>query len=239
MYFDVIVVDPAWRFNDGLKKMRDGVKRSAQSKYRTMTIDEIKAMPVRSVADPAGAVIVLWVPGCMLRHGLDVMEAWGFDYKQNYVWVKSKKDAIRDAVKKGHLDECTSFGMGRLFRQCHELALIGTRGRVQAKLANKSQRSVSFARNAGHSVKPEKLQRSLELMFPTGSYLELFARRQRPTWVCLGDQLQPGTDITDLLEVLVTTKNTQAGAPAPAVDTTIDAPDIMVLEATHENGNDV
>jgi N6-adenosine-specific RNA methylase IME4 len=201
--FGIITADPPWAFTDGLKKMSDGVARSAASQYRTMTADAVAALPVRSLADDAGCVLALWVPGCMLQHGLDVMRAWGFTYKQNYVWVKTKRDAIADAAAKGHLNDSTSVGMGRLFRQSHELALIGTIGKVQGSIRNRSQRSVSFARNAGHSVKPELLQDSLQTMFPDAVCLEMFARRSRPDWVCIGDGIYPGVDIDTAVQALI------------------------------------
>lgn len=203
MRFNVIVCDPPWAFSDGLKKMRDGVRRSAASQYRTMTAAAIAALPVPSLVDTSGCLLALWVPGCMLQHGLDVMQAWGFTYKQNYVWVKTKRDAIDDAKRKGHLNDSTSVGMGRLFRQCHELALIGTVGKLQGTLKNRSQRSVSFARNAGHSIKPEFLQDSLQVMFSAADCLEMFARRRRPGWVCIGDGIHPGVDIDTAIQTLI------------------------------------
>lgn len=198
MYFDVILADPPWGFNDKLT-MKDGVLRSADSQYSTMPIQAIKALDVKSLAAPAGCVLALWVPGSMLQWGLDTMTAWGFKHKQTYVWVKTKKDALADVVAKGHMDECTVFGMGRLFRQSHELALIGTRGKPSKTLVNKSQRSVSFDQNMGHSVKPGKLQASLELMFPGARRLEMFARRNRDRWLCVGNELTSGQDIADTI----------------------------------------
>jgi len=94
------------------------------------------------------------------------------------------------------LAQSLSFGMGRLFRQTHEICLIGTsNNKIYKSLQNKSQRSVSFAPNLKHSAKPEHLQDALELMFPEGNKLELFARRHRPGWTCLGNEVCGGEDI--------------------------------------------
>jgi N6-adenosine-specific RNA methylase IME4 len=82
-----------------------------------------------------------------------------------------------------------AFGMGRLFRQTHEICLIGTSGKlIYKQLANKSQRSVSFAENLKHSAKPEHLQDSLEIMFPGQNYLEIFGRRLRNNWDVIGNE---------------------------------------------------
>lgn len=100
----------------------------------------------------------------------------------------------------GLLNKMLAFGMGRLFRQTHELCLIGTsNNRIYKELANKSQRSVSLAENLKHSAKPEHLQDSLDIMFPKGQKLELFARRLRPGWTCLGNEVCNGEDIKDSL----------------------------------------
>lgn len=225
--FSVIVADPPWSFKDTLK-MSD-VKRGAQAQYDTMTMQQIREMPVNKACNPAGAVLCLWVPGSLLQEGLDTMKAWGFDHKQTYVWVKTKKNkfgrftkwikksilkhqqiaydkfaydravkAIMDNLPKIDLVEELAFGMGRLFRQSHEICLVGTFGKPYSRLANKSQRSVCLAENLRHSSKPDDLQESLEAMFPKARKLELFARRIRPGWTCLGNEID-GKDIYDAL----------------------------------------
>lgn len=228
--FTVIVADPPYGFKDSLK-MSD-VARSAQSQYQTMSISEIRQLPIKSITDDDGAVLALWVPSCLLQEGLDIMKDWGFAHKQTYVWVKTKKDVFSDfnkwirknVIKKSilnfevsingnkaytnafdkiiqgfkdiNVNNFLSFGMGRLFRQTHELCLIGTsNNKIYKKLKNKSQRSVSLDENKKHSAKPELLQNSLEIMFPDCEKIELFARRQRQDWVCLGNQVCNGEDI--------------------------------------------
>ena len=192
MKYSVIIADPAWGFNDALKSMKDNVKRSAQSQYVTMSLADIKAMPVSSVVEPSGTILALWVPSTMLPDGLDVMTAWGFTFKTTVCWVK------QSANKK------LGFGMGRLFRGTHEIALIGTIGKVLKSLQNKSQRSAFLAQNEGHSCKPENLHVSLELMFPDAHKLELFSRRPREGWTCLGNAID-GKDITCAVNELAIT----------------------------------
>lgn len=114
------------------------------------------------------------------------------------------RDLFVQTAKDFSLTDMLSFGMGRLFRQTHEICLIGTNNnKIYKHLANKSQRSVSFAENLKHSAKPEALQDSLETMFPKGKKLELFARRHRPDWTCLGNEICNGEDITVSLAKLI------------------------------------
>lgn len=228
MKFNLICSDPAWSLSDPLSMSE--VKRSADSQYSTMTIDDIKALRVPElVADDA--MLALWVPSSLLQEGLDVMKAWGFRHTQTHIWNKIKKEPFKDLfhdIKKviKSTDDKTeilnktedlfnnfdfnsilSFGMGRLFRQTHEIVLIGVKGKIYNHLKNKSQRSVHFAPNYKHSQKPESLQESLELMFPefNGKMLEMFARRDRPGWVCLGNECPStfGLDIRDCISKLI------------------------------------
>jgi N6-adenosine-specific RNA methylase IME4 len=241
--FSIVVSDAPWSFEDKLS-MSD-VKRGAAANYPTLSIADIKALPVKEIADPNGCLLALWVPSSLLQDGLDTMTAYGFAQKQTYIWVKVKKDIpnllvkstiknIKDYIKanslyfedyladfglkellKTHMNNFSlknmlGFNLGRIFRNTHEICLIGTNNNnIYQQLANKSQRSVSFATNLKHSAKPEHLQDSLELMFPQafqdGKCVELFARRQRPGWYCLGNEIN-GLDIREALKQLIEEK---------------------------------
>lgn len=223
--YKVISCDPPWSFNDELK-MED-VARGATSNYKTLSLQEIKDLKIKDIADPDGAILALWVPSSLLKEGIEVMESWGFQLKQNYIWVKTKKEplvnfqswlkksilktkqaiydkivyktaieSIIDNSKKIDLNDTLAFGMGRLFRQTHEICLIGINSKkIYKSLKNKSQRSVSFFKNEKHSKKPEYLQDSLDKMFPDANKLEIFARRVKPGWTCIGNEVCAGEDI--------------------------------------------
>jgi len=231
--FQIVVADCPWAFSDKLEQ--SDVKRGAAANYNTMTISQIKAMNIKSIIDPDGAVLCLWVPSSLLQEGLDTMSAWGFKHKQTYIWVKNKKQILPDFISwikksilkhpqivydkfayerainsvienisKIDLEDLLAFGMGRLFRQTHEICLIGTNNnKIYKLLKNKSQRSVSFGENLKHSAKPEHLQDSLEIMFPGLNYLELFARRNKTGWTCLGNEVCNGEDINDSIKKLL------------------------------------
>ena len=180
--FRVVVADPPWSFGD--KLTMSSVKRGAASNYGTLSATELAAIPVQEWCLP-DALLALWVPSSLLVDGLRVMGSWGFQQKQIYTWVKSPKN--------GGL----AFGMGRYFRGCTEHALIGTRGKVASMVKGKSERNAEVSLALGHSSKPDGLQHSLERMFPDGPYLELFARRARPGWLCFGNEA-PGFEGIDI-----------------------------------------
>lgn len=116
--------------------------------------------------------------------------------KTNEETFKGLAEVIGHFFKGYDLNDMLGFGMGRLFRQTHEIVLVGTNNnKIYKSLKNKSQRSVSFAPNLKHSSKPDNLQLSLEEMFPSGDKLELFARRHLSGWTCLGNEICNGEDI--------------------------------------------
>jgi len=116
--------------------------------------------------------------------------------KQSLHDIRLSALAVAGRAQIYQLKNVLAFGMGRLFRQTHEICLIGiSDNKIYKKLQNKSQRSVCFAENLRHSAKPEDLQDSLDTMFPKTKKLELFARRHRPGWVCLGNEICNGEDI--------------------------------------------
>lgn len=208
MKYDVICADPPWSFGDQLRRMKAPTKRSARSQYETMSAAEIAALDVRALANPEHCVLAMWVPSTLLPDGLMVMSAWGFTFKGTFVWAKTKKnleEKIRKDMAQGKridLNDMLAFGMGRLFRQTHEIGLIGTMGKVYDDLDNHSQRSVMFDINKGHSTKPELLQDRLDIMFPKARKLELFARRCRPTWATIGNAVT-GKDIRESIQGLI------------------------------------
>lgn len=229
--FQVIVSDCPFGFSDSLNM--SSVKRGAKANYNTMSIKELKDLPIKDIADPDGAILAFWVPSSLLVEGLEIMNAWGFKQKQTYIWVKRKKTifseftklikksiklaktnkftvksvvtSIIDGIQNLNLNTTLAFGMGRLFRQAHEICLIGTNNnKIYKSLSNKSQRSVCIEQNFKHSKKPENLQDSLDVMFSGSNInkIEIFSRRLRPGWTCIGNEVCNGEDIRDSLAKL-------------------------------------
>jgi N6-adenosine-specific RNA methylase IME4 len=164
-----IVADPPWpiRWNGGAGGRR---ARALPLAYSLMTVDDIAAMPVASIA-AADAHLFLWVTAEHNRRGagVQVAEAWGFRVAGEIVWEKP------------------NLGMGAMPRICHEIMLVCTRGSVPW-LGPRNVRSVQkwpqvYDRNGGkgHSRKPAAALDLVELVSP-GPYVELFARTPRLGW---------------------------------------------------------
>lgn len=177
--FHTVLADPPWQFQNRTGKMAPEHKRL--SRYPTLTLDEIKAIPVaKAVTDPAH--LYLWVPNALLAEGLEVMKAWGFEYKTNLIWYKVRKDGGPDGR-----------GVGFYFRNVTEIILFGIRGKNARTLdPGRSQVNVIATQKREHSRKPDELYQIIEECSP-GGYLELFARGQRKGWSQWGNQVEDYT----------------------------------------------
>jgi N6-adenosine-specific RNA methylase IME4 len=172
--FATVLIDPPWRFTNRTGKMAPEHKRL--HRYRTMSFEEIAALPVGEIAAPQSH-LYLWCPNALLGEALGIMKAWGFTYKTNIVWYKVRKDGGPDGR-----------GVGFYFRNVTELLLFGVRGRLRTLAPGRRQVNVVIARKQEHSRKPDQLYRVIEACSP-GPYLELFARRRAKGWAQWGNEL--------------------------------------------------
>lgn len=138
--YNVIYADPPWHYQVYSRK---GEGRSAESHYPTMSIEDIKALPVQSVA-AEDCALFLWVTFPCLREGLSVIEAWGFTYKTvAFAWVKQNKKS-----------DSLFWGMGFWTRANVELCILATKGRPKRVSAGVHQVIVSHIEE--HSKKPQE-----------------------------------------------------------------------------------
>ena len=166
--YRVIYADPPWQYDNS------GFDQSAAAHYRTMPTDEICELPVPALVGDE-CVLFLWVTNTFLQDGLDVLKAWGFDYKTNLVWVKDRGP-----------------GIGWFVRTTHELLLIGTKG--QGVHPKEKPNSVIVAEVSRHSKKPDLVYEMIERMYE-GPYIELFARQQHSDqWDVWGNEVEPGQE---------------------------------------------
>lgn len=172
--FSTILADPPWQFQNRTGKIAPEHKRL--NRYDTMTLDDIKALPVAQSAAETSH-LYLWVPNALLPDGLAVMAAWGFRYKSNIVWHKLRKDGGSDGR-----------GVGFYFRNVTELLLFGVRGK-NARTLQPGRTQVNYigTRKREHSRKPDEQYDLIQSCSP-GPYLEMFARGKRAGWDIWGDQ---------------------------------------------------
>jgi N6-adenosine-specific RNA methylase IME4 len=164
--FGTVYADPPWMYqNQGTRSATSGVYKPGEW---GMPIDELCALPVPDLtADKAH--LHLWTTNAFLPESFKVIEAWGFEYKSLYVWVKPQ------------------MGIGNYWRVSHELLLLGVKGGLT--FLDHSKKSWGEFNRTKHSAKPEQVASTIEAVSP-GPYLELFARRTRDNWTVWGNEIE-------------------------------------------------
>ena len=148
----------------------------------------------------------MWVTNNYLEWGLWLMDALGFKYKTNIIWVKVKEDwpKVIDELIDEHgltlnpaswlriLAAAIRIGIGQYFRGSHEIILFGVRGK--AMMPKKALPTVFHAAREKvegkekHSKKPTRAYEIIEATSP-GDYLEIFARSERKGWRSWGNEV--------------------------------------------------
>lgn len=161
--FDIIYADPPWRYD-----FSKSDNRAIENQYPTMEVLDICKLKVPSAEN---SVLFLWGTAPKLLEALEVMKAWGFEYKTNAVWDKRR------------------IGMGYYFRIQHEHLLIGTKG-VPGVPGDKARPDSIFSQaKTQHSAKPGIVYDMIEAAYPDKRYLELFARNKREGWAIYGNEI--------------------------------------------------
>lgn len=173
--FRVITFDPPTHFETYSKR---GQGRSASRHYETMSWQEIAALPVKELAHPDGAMLLMWATGANLKLSLKVMDWLGFRYVAFSAWLKLSPKGTG-----------VNIGTGYHFRDSLEPLLIGRIGsRVPYQKPKPAISNCIIERVREHSRKPDGAIRNIEALY-RGPYLSLFERTERKNWVGWGDQM--------------------------------------------------
>lgn len=164
--YPIIYADPPWRYEN---PPMGGTNRSIENHYPTMTLEEICALPVADLATD-DAMLYLWATAPKLAECMQVITAWGFEYRTNIVW---DKEAI---------------GMGYHARNQHEILLIAKRGDIPPPQAGMQPSSVHREKRTEHSAKPVFYYEMIETAYPQLPKIELFCRSPREGWAVWGNQ---------------------------------------------------
>lgn len=168
--YDFIMIDPAWRF---LLRSAKGERKSPQAHYKTMTIEDIRRLPVSALA-AENCLLWMWATAPMLPLQLEVMTRyWGFKYVTMGAWHKKT------------INKKTSFGGGYVLRSACEPFLIGKIGRP---ITTKSTRNIVEGLTREHSRKPEEAYHAAERLMPNARRADVYSRTTRAGWEAYGDE---------------------------------------------------
>lgn len=183
--YNVILADPPWAYRVWSKK---GMGRSAENHYPTMSIPDIRALPVNDLAADDCALF-LWITFPQLHEAFSVIQDWGFTYKTvAFVWVKQNKKS------------CSLFwGLGYWTRANAEVCLLATRGNPKRQSAAVHQVILSPVEQ--HSKKPDEVRERIVALMGDVPRVELFARQETPGWDVWGNEVECSPGLASRLAI--------------------------------------
>lgn len=183
--YQIVYADPPWRFTGlGSKGIRSAklkesglhVNRPVEEKYPTMSIAEIKMLPIKNIIDK-DAVLFLWTTDAHLPFALEVMESWGFQYVTiAFIWLK--KTVTNKNV--------CYYGYWTMKGQ--EICLLGRHGKPKPIAHN--IRQLVEAKRREHSRKPDEVRDRIVKLMGDLPRIELFAREQFLGWDTWGNNTE-------------------------------------------------
>lgn len=195
MKYQVIYADPPWFYND---RRKNGSKfgGGAFNHYPLMKTQDICKLKVAELADK-DCLLFIWVTFPNLIDGLEVIKAWGFEYKTlGFAWIKTN---ARQNLKQGmllptdYIDDF--FGVGFYTKSNCEVCLIGVKGKPSNLIKSNGVSSTVISPREEHSKKPEEVkERILELVGDVPR-VELFARRKSEGWDIWGNEVKSDIDL--------------------------------------------
>jgi N6-adenosine-specific RNA methylase IME4 len=168
----LIALDPPWPFDT----YNDRSPRVVGSHFEPMTIDAIKALPIRRLA-AADCAVLMWATWPRMPVWAPLLEAWGVEYRGlGFDWIKLNADGS------------VHTGTGYNTRQNPEPCILGKIG--SPLRLNADVDAVIMAKVGAYAEKPDEAYFRMERLYG-GPYLELFARKAREGWATWGDELPP------------------------------------------------
>lgn len=179
--YSIIYADPAWSYyNDSTAKPDcTTVKGMRRPPYEVMSSTEIMNLPVANItADDC--ILFIWTTDYHLSRCIQVIEAWGFQYKTvGFVWAKKNK--------KG---EQVCFMGAYTMKSGVELCLLATKGKNAHKLVKKHNvRSYIESPRLEHSKKPDEIRNRIVELVGNLPRLEMFARQKHDGWDNWGNEI--------------------------------------------------
>lgn len=172
--YQIIYADPPWQFKAYSSK---GLGRNAESHYPTMTLEEIRALPVKDLADQ-NCALFLWTTIPFLKDCFSVIDAWGFTFKTvAFVWIK-----------KNRRSDSLFWGTGYWTRANAELCMLATTG--QPKRRSASVHQVILSPIEEHSKKPDVVRERIVELLGDLPRVELFARKKAAGWDAWGNEIE-------------------------------------------------
>ena len=178
--FNLLYADPPWRFK---VYGENGQDRAPDAHYATVPMEELFALPVRTIAAP-DALLAMWVYDPMYPEAWTLADMWGFQFVTVlFRWLKGNgQGRLFDDGEK------LKYGLGYHTRGggCEECWLF-KRGKGLPVLRHDIRKEF-YSNRREHSRKPDEVAGWLVDLYGDAPRIELFARTSRPGWTVWGNE---------------------------------------------------
>lgn len=171
--YKTIVIDPPWKYGVWASPTNrpNHAGKVKPIPYPTMSIDEIKSLPIKKLADN-NCELYLWATQKYLPFAYELMKHWGFKYSTTLTWCKKPRGT----------------GQGGVYTPTTEFIVHGRKGKMpKVKRIDTTWFEHKRPHNS-HSTKPEFFQDMIETV-SEAPRLEMFARRERKGWDVFGNEV--------------------------------------------------
>lgn len=180
--YNIIYADPPWSYyNDSTAKQDcTTVKGMRRPPYEVMSSGEIMSLPVNSIAAD-NSVLFIWTTDYHLQKCLDVIKAWGFEYKTvAFSWLKKTKKGTP-----------VCFMGAYTMKSGIEMCLLATKGKNAHKLVKRHNvRALIETPRMEHSKKPSEVRTRIVDLLGDLPRVELFAREVSEGWSVWGNEVE-------------------------------------------------
>jgi N6-adenosine-specific RNA methylase IME4 len=185
--YQIIYADPAWSYyNDSTAKQDcTTVKGMRRPPYSVMSSNEIMNLPIKEIAAD-NSILFIWTTDYHLARCVEVIKAWGFEYKTvGFVWAKKNKKGLP-----------VCFMGAYTMKSGTELCLLATRGKDAHKLVRKHNvRSLIESPREHHSKKPDEVRTRIVELLGDLPRVELFARENHDGWDAWGNEVKESINL--------------------------------------------
>lgn len=179
--YNIIYADPPWSYYNDSTAKHDctTVKGMRRPPYMVMSSREIMELPISGIAAD-DAILFIWTTDYHLAKCLDVIKAWGFEYKTvAFSWLKKTKKGTP-----------VCFMGAYTMKSGIEMCLLATKGKGAHRLVKKHNvRALIESPRMKHSEKPSEARTRIVELLGDLPRVELFARETSVGWHTWGNQV--------------------------------------------------
>uniref|UniRef100_A0A6M3L1D4 Putative methyltransferase n=1 Tax=viral metagenome TaxID=1070528 RepID=A0A6M3L1D4_9ZZZZ len=166
--YQIIYADPPWEVKAGPGWASNGKSRNLV--YPTMTLEEIKHLPVKDISDKE-CILFLWTINKYIEQSYQITRFWGFKPSTLLIWCKNPN----------------GIGLGGTFSLTTEYLLFAWKGKCGAE--KRYDTTWWIEKRGRHSEKPKLFRDIIDKTFTNKTKIELFARQKTEGWDVWGNEV--------------------------------------------------